>query len=82
MLYSKNTAAIEKYVPNLNHQLQRLLIFYHNTSKNSAYFDMDWDGCSINIWIWGGMDLDPTLRVGNGAENLPHEDLYVIPNLA
>ena len=25
---------------------------------------MDWDGCSINISIWGGMDLDPTLRGG------------------
>ena len=25
---------------------------------------MDWDGCPINFWIWGGMDLDPTLRGG------------------
>ena len=21
---------------------------------------MDWDGCAINFWIWGGMDMDPT----------------------
>ena len=25
---------------------------------------MDWVGCSINLLIWGGMDLDPTLRGG------------------
>ena len=25
---------------------------------------MDWDGCPTNFLIWGGMDLDPTLRGG------------------
>ena len=55
---------IVKYVPTLKHYIQALLIFYHDSSKNSAYFDMDWDGYPINFLIWGGMDLEPTYGVG------------------
>ena len=37
------------------------IVFWH---KNSSCFDMDWVGCPINFLLWGGMDLDPTLRGG------------------
>ena len=52
-LYPKNTAVIEKYVPNSKHYIQTLLIFQHDTSKTSSHFEVDWDRCPIFFFNLG-----------------------------